>query len=883
MTSLALARDLAPTLRPYQLDAIAAVRARFAAGDRGSILVMATGLGKTVVFAEIARLTVAKGHRALVLAHRTELLEQAHQKLEAVGVDAAIEQGPRRAGHADVVVASVATLRGARLAAWPADAFDLVIIDECHHATAATYRAIVDHFARARILGVTATPDRADGQGLGPIFQSVAFEYALPAAIRDGWLAPITARRIKLDVDLDRVKTKAGDLDQQQLAAAMTDPAVIEATVRGLLENIGDRPTVVFTANVAHALLLAAACNDLRPGSARAVSGDSDELARATVGPDLASRRVQIVANCALLTEGWDCLDSETEILTAAGWRGMGQVRAGDRVQSMNLETEAIEEVEATRYVERRLKPGERMFSIESQHVNIRTTEGHQFHIKARTARGLSTFKTLSGADLAGRRSPYAIPLAAAGDFPDLPISDDELRFIAWFMTDGGFERSDVTIAQSKEHKDDIRELLRRLGYDFKERVRKPRKGCYPNAKPLHVFRVPRGTHHASLKRSGWHRLAAYLDKNVSRDLRTMSRRQFIVFWEELLKGDGDRAWLWCNRREQADAYTAMATLRGLSSSFSTRTLESGSMMFAVSVRDRQWLISDPADVRAARLSLEEPRAGEWVWCVTNKNATLVTRRRGKIAIIGNCPDVACVAIARPTKSRALFTQCVGRGTRLAEGKRDLLVLDFAGLTRRHKLVCTVDVLAGTGLTDEEKDHVTERMNDGDDFEAALASARAAIAQARMRPTLRWLAEEVTDLLGEVDPALLGEGFAPATDVMLQLLADKGIKAPAGLTDLAGAKLLALCDQRRRAGLCSVKQVRFLATLHVPRDAAKDFTFNEAAFAIARLRPLLAERWSLPGAARKVLAAIEFNRRPSEPVDEPDALPLERNNWKRHR
>ena len=553
MTSIALARDLAPTLRPYQLDAIAAVRARFAAGDRGTIAVLATGLGKTVIFSEIARLTVAKGHRALVLAHRTELLEQALAKLQAVGVDAAIEQGPRRAGHADVVVASVATLRGARLAAWPADAFDLVIIDECHHATAATYRAIVDHFARARILGVTATPDRADGQGLGPIFQSVAFEYALPAAIRDGWLAPITARRIKLDVDLDRVKTKAGDLDQQQLAAAMTNPAVIEATVRGLLENIGDRPTVVFTADVAHALLLASACNEVRPGSARAVSGRSDEEDRSTVGPDLASRRVQIVANCALLTEGWDC------------------------------------------------------------------------------------------------------------------------------------------------------------------------------------------------------------------------------------------------------------------------------------------------------------------------------------------PDVACVAIARPTKSRALFTQCVGRGTRLAAGKRGLLVLDFAGLTHRHKLVCTVDVLAGTGLTEQERDEVTERMNDGDDFEAALAAARAAIAKARARPTLRWLAEEVTDLLGEVDPALFGEGFAPATDVMLGLLAEKGIKAPPGLTELAATKLLCLVDARRRAGLCSIKHVRFLVTLHVPREDAKDFTGSEAAFAIATLRPWLTQRWNLPAAARKVIAHINLMRLRGEPADAPDAVPLERNNWKRHR
>ncbi len=297
----------APTLRPYQEQAITAVRARFLAGDRATLIVLPTGTGKTVVFAEIARLTVARGHRALVLAHRTELLEQALAKLRAVGVDAAIEQADRRGGAAAVVVASVQTLRGDRLSSWPADAFDLVIIDEAHHATAATYRAIVDRFETARVLGVTATPDRGDGKGLGPIFQSVAFTYGLGDAIRAGFLAPIRAQRINLDLDLDAVKTTAGDLDQQQLGVLMTAPAVIEATSRALVDSAGTRPTIAFTVTVHHAQLLADACHDLKPGSARAVSGKSTPEERAAAAADLAAGRVQIVANAALWTEGFDC------------------------------------------------------------------------------------------------------------------------------------------------------------------------------------------------------------------------------------------------------------------------------------------------------------------------------------------------------------------------------------------------------------------------------------------------------------------------------------------------------------------------------------------------------------------------------------------------
>lgn len=309
VSSLALAFEAprAPTLRPYQTASIDAVLARFSAGDRATLLVLPTGCGKTVVFAQLARITTMRGRRVLVLAHRTELLVQAREKLHAIGCDAAIEQGPARAGRAEVVVASVQTLRGPRLQSWAPTAFDLIVIDEAHHATASTYRAIVDHFASARVLGVTATPDRADGQGLGPIFESIAYNYALPDAIRDGFLAPIRARRIKLDVDLDKVKTRAGDLDQQGLSSAMTDPYVLEATSRALVEEVGDRPTVLFSVDVAHAHLLAEACNQLKPGCARAVSGESTAEERAAAAADLASGKVQIVANAALWTEGFDC------------------------------------------------------------------------------------------------------------------------------------------------------------------------------------------------------------------------------------------------------------------------------------------------------------------------------------------------------------------------------------------------------------------------------------------------------------------------------------------------------------------------------------------------------------------------------------------------
>jgi superfamily II DNA or RNA helicase len=293
-------------LRPYQEAAIDAIRARFVAGDRSTLLVLPTGTGKTVIFAEVARRTVDRGGRVLVLAHRSELLEQAHRKLTAIGVDAAIEQADRRAGDAAVVVASVQTLRGARLAAMPADSFRLVVVDEAHHATAPGYRAILDRFGGARVLGVTATPDRLDGAALCNIFNSAAYRYEMRDAIRDGWLTRIEARRVRLDVDLDAVHTRSGDLDLGELEQIYGADAAVRAVVDPLQDLAGDLRTIVFAVSVAHGDALVAAINAREPGAARALSGATPAEERRRAVDDFAAGRLRTLVNCQVLTEGFD-------------------------------------------------------------------------------------------------------------------------------------------------------------------------------------------------------------------------------------------------------------------------------------------------------------------------------------------------------------------------------------------------------------------------------------------------------------------------------------------------------------------------------------------------------------------------------------------------
>jgi hypothetical protein len=291
-----------------------------------------------------------------------------------------------------------------------------------------------------------------------------------------------------------------------------------------------------------------------------------------TVGkPERLGDSIRCVVSVAMLTEGWDCLDATTEILTASGWRGIGKINVDDSVYSLNSETGKLEIVPVLEYGERPLRPGERLVRIKSQHLDIRVTEGHGFHVRYRDphrgGRLSQQMITRTGAELLERRSSYALPLSAewVDALPGLPLTDDEIRLIAWCMTDGGFSNHKLVISQSKPYHLEIAKLLHRLGLDSVESIVEPGRGSYPNSRPSHRFLIPKGIHTGTLARNGWHPHRDYLDKCVSPLLHQMTRAQFLVFWEEMLKGDGEQVgsksgWLGCCEKAQVDAYTHMGS-----------------------------------------------------------------------------------------------------------------------------------------------------------------------------------------------------------------------------------------------------------------------------------------------------------------------------------
>lgn len=293
-------------LRPYQAEAISAIKNQWESGKNRTLLVLPTGCGKTIVFCKLSEEQVREGKRILILAHRGELLDQAADKmLKATGLHCAVEKAEESClgSWFRVVVGSVQSLmREKRLSGFPSDYFDVIIIDEAHHCLSDSYQRVLEHFKDAQVLGVTATPDRGDMRNLGQYFDSLAYEYSLPRAIREGYLSPIKALTIPLKVDLSSVGIQSGDFKAGDLGNAL-DP-YLESIAEEMKIHCADRKTVVFLPLVKTSQKFRDILN-WHGFRAAEVNGESQD--RAQVLQDFADGKYNVLCNSMLLTEGWDC------------------------------------------------------------------------------------------------------------------------------------------------------------------------------------------------------------------------------------------------------------------------------------------------------------------------------------------------------------------------------------------------------------------------------------------------------------------------------------------------------------------------------------------------------------------------------------------------
>lgn len=436
-------------LRAYQRQAVEDVIAKL---DHRPILVSPTGSGKTTMATEIVE---RLGVPTLWMAHRKELIDQAAERLEAHGLKTGIVMsGYDGDPEAQVQVASIQTL--VRREKPPAR---LIVVDECHHAAADSYQNVLAEYPDAHVVGLTATPFRLDGRGLGDLFGELVVAAWSDELCADGVLHKPRVWASKAP-DLRGVRVVAGDYNLGALAERSNTAELNADIVDTWRKHAAGRRTVAFAVDIAHSLAITKAFQDAGV-TAEHLDGGTPRSERDDILDRLRAGKTLVVSNCMVLTEGWDlpalecaiiarptaslnlhCLDDRTEILTVNGWRGRGQIAPGDSVATWS--DGVIRWEPALTTIDRDANPIERFYSLCSPRMDFRITNAHRVVWRCKLGAGAKSPVRVSTADqvLGHRRSSIELPVSGIEPLPPATLTDDEVRFIGWVLTDGCLNRT---------------------------------------------------------------------------------------------------------------------------------------------------------------------------------------------------------------------------------------------------------------------------------------------------------------------------------------------------------------------------------------------------------------------------------------------------------
>ena len=296
-------------LRPYQQQAISDLRMAYRSGSAAPLLVAPTGMGKTVVFAAITQAAAARGRQVLILVHRRELIHQASAKLAAIGVDHGVIAAGITPANASVQVASVQTLiRRLDRAAAP----DLIIIDEAHHAVAGSWRKVIDHWPNSLLLGVTATPVRQDGRGLGSMFDHLVLGPSTAELIATGYLSPARIYAPPPVADLTGIHRRAGDYAIDEAADRMDRPTVTGDAISHYQRIGAGQPAIAFCCNVKHAEHV---CHAFTVAGIRSATLLGNTTDRDALVARFAAGFIDVLVTVDVVSEGFDCPGAAVAIL----------------------------------------------------------------------------------------------------------------------------------------------------------------------------------------------------------------------------------------------------------------------------------------------------------------------------------------------------------------------------------------------------------------------------------------------------------------------------------------------------------------------------------------------------------------------------------------
>ena len=687
-------------LRPYQIAAKNATYAAWQAGHRNVLMVQPTGGGKTRTFSEI--ISEFNGP-SVAIAHRQELVSQISLALGGYGVRHNIiapektirnietlhmqKLGRRwvdRRAHTNV--AGVDTLIRMdendplfkRTGLW--------VVDECHHNLKKNkWGRAVEMFPNAYGLGVTATPIRADGCGLGShadgVFDTMIMGPSPRALINAGYLTDYRIFAPQSDLDLTNVDVGAsGEYVAQQLRDAVHKSHITGDVVSNYLKIAPGKLAIVFAVDVEHATEISRAFRDAGVIS-EVVSGKTPDILRAEIMRRFEAREVSVLVNVDLFGEGVDvpavevvimarptqsfslyCLDPETEVLTPKGWLKSDEALMCDEVIAFDMSNASCQVEKVLGSVRRGLLPEESMYGINSPHMDVSVSDKHDMIVMGASGTCTNWIKQ-TAKSVSERKSLFKVPVAAFGEYQGSGLTESELRLIGWVQSDGTVNRitNGLYITQAiykLSHINSIRESLVGSGIKFAERVI-VRKNVPETHANLVQFSASFGKPRGSQKHlTGYSKLASWFDKSLPECFDTLTRNELLTMLETWNLGDGknDLSGLDYNMRSMviacgdnermADRLQALCVTRGLRCNKSVQRTVGRKPWFTLHIKDVAYStiagtgVSD-GDICGRKYTrsrfAKRDAKPDFVWCLTNRLGTLITRRNGKVAIVGNC------------------------------------------------------------------------------------------------------------------------------------------------------------------------------------------------------------------------------------------------------
>ncbi len=561
---------------------------------------------------------------------------------------------------------------------------DLVLLDEIHIQKGPTACAIIDeyHHFGASILGITATP-----LGVSHICDHLIVAGNNSELRACGALLPCHVYSCpEIDTSkIERVKSQGGEFSLADIRKHCWTQAIYGHVANSLKKNNPDmRPFLLFAPGVEESVGFDKHLNSLGikvahiDGEDCVVNGErykSTRDVRKQIIADVKSGHIFGVTNRFVLREAVNipelfmlvlacpigsllsyvqvCCDSETEILTNSGWKTHQTISESDLIGSFDMETAGFSWSRNLGTTIRPVLAGEEMSVVSSPHLDIRITSSHDVVMRSRQEK---KWRKSPASSLKSRKSSFLIPVSADEDVPDANYSDDEIRFAAWFCTDGGLNRANqqVTITQSESQPERHHEMIRgaldglNLGYSV---YKTKRTGDFVHCADNVIYSVNK-TARTRAGKVGWQVYSHLMDKSFPDCLRVISRRQLLVFLETANVADGSkpRGISWNKKtmdigkgsKEFIENLQIMCVSRGIRANVAVHTAGRDLPLYVLHACPGKVFsyIGGTGDKDRSGVSFERSVEGEFVWCVTTEKGTIVTRRNGKVAILGNCGRV---------------------------------------------------------------------------------------------------------------------------------------------------------------------------------------------------------------------------------------------------